>query len=132
MPYRFRFTLGQLMGFIALSALFIAAALFSNQGRHTFFVLLLAAIGCAGLGVFFYNRRLSGWMWVVIAGYGGPTLLGAVGGLLMLLLPSPLTGNTISTINLILNGVGSLLLVVGFAMTFRNIRRRLAICENTQ
>ena len=72
MPYRFRFSIGQVMGVIALSALLMANAIFVTQGNFTFYIVLVAAILFAGLGVLLYNRRLSRWMWVWIAGQSGP------------------------------------------------------------
>ena len=75
MHYRFRFSIGQVMGVIALSALLMANAIFISQGNFTFYTVLIAAILFAGLGVLLYNRRLSRWMWVWIAGQSGPLLV---------------------------------------------------------
>ena len=44
MPYRFRFSIGQVMGVIALSALLMANAIFITQGNFTFYSVLVAAI----------------------------------------------------------------------------------------
>ena len=126
MHYRFRFSIGQLMGLIALSALLIANAVFVSQGNFTFHTVLIAAILFAGIAVLFYNRRLSQWMWVWIAGQSGPLLVMPVGSLL-----SPQFSNyAFVAIQMSLYLVCSLLTVVGFAMTFRDIRRKLAIYEN--
>jgi hypothetical protein len=46
-----------------------------SQGNFTFYTVLFVAILFAGIGVLLYNRRLSRWMWVWIAGYAGPLLL---------------------------------------------------------
>jgi hypothetical protein len=75
MPYRFRFSLGQLMGVIAVSALLTANAIFISRGNLAFYSLIAAGLSSAGLGVLFFNRRLSGWIWVWIAGQSGPLLL---------------------------------------------------------
>jgi hypothetical protein len=75
MPYRFRFSIGQLMGLIAVSALLTANAMFVSQGNFTFYSLIAAAMRCAGVGVLLFNRGLSRWMWVWIAGEAGPLFL---------------------------------------------------------
>ena len=49
MPYRLRFSIGQVMGLIALSALLMANAIFISQGNFTFYTVLIAAILVAGL-----------------------------------------------------------------------------------
>lgn len=126
MPYEFRFSIGQVMGLIAISALLMANAIFMNQGHFGFHALLVAAILVAGLAVLLYNRRLSRWIWVWIAGQSGPLLLMTLQWLL-----SPLYANYNSVaIQMSLYLVCSLLTVVGFAMTFRDIRRKLASHEN--
>ena len=126
MRYRFRFSIGQVMGVIALSALLMANALFMNHGHFGFHALLVAAILVAGLAVLLYNRRLSRWMWVWIAGQSGPLLVMTLQWLL-----SPLYANyNYVAIHISLYLVCSLFTVVGFAMTFRDIRRKLAIYEN--
>jgi hypothetical protein len=123
MPHRLRFSIGQVMGLIALSSLLMANAIFVTQSSLTFYMVLLCAILFAGLGVLFYNRRLSPWMWVWIAGQSCELLLMTVRELL-----SPLFSHYIA-IEMSLFLVCSLLSVVGFAMTFRDIRRKLAIYE---
>ena len=131
MPYRFRFSLGQLMGFIAVSALLTANAIFISRGNFTFLSLIGAGLSCAGLGVLFYNRRLSGWIWVWIAGQAGPLLWWAGQAMAFVLLPSPYySNNTYLAIQTTLSLVCSLLTLLGFAMTLRDIRRRLAIYED--
>ena len=131
MPYRFRFSLGQLMGFIAISALLTANAIFSSQGNFAFNFLISAGLLCAGLSVLFYNRRLSGWIWVWIAGQAGPLLEWGGQAMASVLLPSPqYSSTTYLAINATLNLVWSLLTLLGFAMTLRDIRRRLAIYED--
>jgi hypothetical protein len=126
MPYRFRLSIGQVMGLIALSALIMANAIFVTQGSFTFYTVLSAALLFAGLGVLLYNRRLSRWMSFWIAGQSGPLLVMIVGALLS----SLFSNYTFVAIQMSLYLVCSLLNVVGFAMTFRDIRRRLAVCEN--
>ncbi len=131
MPYRFRFSLGQLMGVIALSALLTANAIFISRGNFKFLFLISAGLSCAGIGVLFYNRRLSGWIWVWIVGQAGPLLLWGFQVLASVLLPSPnYPNNTFLAIELTLNLACSFLTLFGFAMTLRDIRRRLAIYEN--
>jgi hypothetical protein len=126
MHYRFRFSIGQLMGLIALSALLIANGVFMSQGNFAFHTVLVAAILFAGIAVLLYNRRLSRWMWVWIAGQSGPLLMFVLPWLL-----GPLvSGYNGAAISLNLDLGCSLLTVVGFAMTFRDIRRKLAIYEN--
>jgi hypothetical protein len=133
MPHRFHFSLGQLMGFIALSALLTANAIFISRGNLTFYSLIAAGLSCAFLAVLFYNRRLSGWIWVWIAGQAGPLLWWAGQATTFVLLPSPqYSNNTYIAIQLTLNLVFSLLTLLGFAMTFRDIRRRLAIHCDTK
>ena len=130
MPYRFRFSLGQLMGVIAVSALLTANAIFISRGNFTFFWLISAGLSCAGLGVLFYNRRLSGWIWVWIAGHAGPLLWWAGQAMAFVLLPSPLySNNTYIAVQITLSLVCSFATLLGFAMTLRDIRRRLAIYE---
>jgi hypothetical protein len=122
----FRFSIGQVMGLIALSALVLANAIFVTQGNFTFYTVLIAAILFAGLGVLVYNRRLSRWIWVWIAGESGPLLVITLQQLLGLLFSNYTSVAIIMSLNL----VCSLLTVVGFAMTFRDIRRKLGIYEN--
>jgi hypothetical protein len=131
MPYRFRFSLGQLMGVIAVSALLTANAIFISRGNFTMLSLINAGLLCAGLGVLFYNRRLSGWIWVWIAAQSGPLLQWAGQAMAFVLLPSPqYSNNTYLAIQTTLSLVCSLLTLLGFAMTLRDIRRRLAIYED--
>jgi hypothetical protein len=131
MAYRFRFTLGQLMGFIAISALLTANAIFISRGNFTFLSLISAALSCVWLGVLFSNRRLSGWIWVWIAGYTAPLLWWGGQALAFVLLPSPYySHNAFLAIQTTLSLRCSLLGLLGFAMTFRDIRHRLAIYED--
>ncbi len=132
MPYRFRFSLGQLMAFIAISALLTANTIFISRGSFTFFSLISAGLSCAFLGVLFYNRRLSGWIWVWIAGQAGPLLWWAAQAM-ALLLPAPLySNNSYVAIQLTLGLAFSLVTLLGVAMTLRDIRRRLAIHDDTE
>ena len=131
MPYRFRFSLGQLMGDIAISALLTANPIFISRGNFTFTSLISAGLSCAGLGVLFYNRRLSGWIWVWIAGQAGPLLWLAGEAMAFVLQSSSYYSNsTYLAIPITLSLVCSLLNLLGFAMTLRDIRRRLAIYED--
>ena len=132
MPFRFRFSLGQLMGLIAVSALLTANAIFISRGNFAFIALSGVVLSCAGMGVLFYNRRLSGWIWVWMAGLAGPLLWWAGQAMIaFVLLPSSqYSTNTYLATNTTLNVVCSLLTLFGFAMTLRDIRRRLAIYED--
>jgi hypothetical protein len=129
MPYRFRFSLGQLMGLVALSALLTANAMFVSQGNFTFYSLIAAVMRCAGVGVLLFNRGLSRWMWVWIAGEAGPLFTMAIRALAFMLLTF---NDGLNQVALQTTGglVCSLLTIMGFAMTLRDIRRKLAIYEN--
>ena len=132
MPYRFRFSLGQLMGVIALSALLTANAIFISRGNFTFFSLIGAALTCAWIGVLFYNRRLSGWIWVWIAGLAGGPLWLAGSALILMLRRSPYySNNYFQAIQATMGLVCSLVSLLGFAMTLRDIRRSLATCNGS-
>jgi hypothetical protein len=126
MPSGFRFSIGQVMGLIAFSALVMANAVFVAQRDFTFYSVLSAAMQLAGLGVLYYNRRLSRWIWVWIAGESGPLLMIAV----QALLTPRFSSDTFLTIYMSLYLGCSLLTLVGFAMTLRELRRRLALYEN--
>ena len=89
MPLRLRFSIGQLMGLIALSALLTANAIFISRGNFMLYSLTGAVLSCVSLGVLLYNRRLSGWIWVWIAGQTGPLLWWAGQAMAFVLLPSP-------------------------------------------
>jgi hypothetical protein len=132
MSHRFRFSLGQLMGLIALSALLTANAILVSRGNFAFLSLMNLGLSCAGLGVLFHNRRISRWIWVWIAGQALP-FLPLAGGVLafVLLRPWPyFVNNTFQAIQTTLGLGSSLLTLLGFAMTLRDIRRRLAISGN--
>jgi hypothetical protein len=131
MRYRFRFSIVQVMGLIALSALIMANAIFMGQGNFAFNAVINAAIAVAGLGVLLSNRRLSQWTWVWIAGQSEALLLMIVPVLLgPLYTGSFASGYASAAIILSLGLICSLLTIVGFAMTLRDIRRKLAIYEN--
>src|SRR5580704_6881227 len=131
MPYRFRFSLGQLMGFIALSALLTANAISISRGNFMFYSLIGTALSCAGVGVLFYNRRLSGWIWVWIAGHAGPLLWWAGQAVVFVLLSSSqYPYNTFLATQTTVTLGCSILAVLGLAMTFRDIRRTLAMYEH--
>jgi hypothetical protein len=127
--YWFRFTLGQVMVLIAVSAFFLAAAIFSSRGQYFNLALLHAIVGCVGLGVFLYNRRLSKWMWAVIVGYVGPTPLDFTVQLFTNL-TSQNSYNLYLIINTIEHTLFSIIFVAGIAMTFRDIRERFANAES--
>jgi hypothetical protein len=130
-PYRFRFSLGQLMRVIAVSAVLTANVIFISRGNITFFSLIYAGLSCAGLGVLIYHRRLSGWIWVWIGGQSGALLWWAGQAIAFVLLSSPqYSNNTYLALHTTLSLVCSLLTLLGFAMTLRDIRRRLAIHED--
>jgi hypothetical protein len=130
MPYRFRFSLGQLVGVIALPALLTANAIVISRGNFAFLSLISAGLSCMGLGVLFYNRQLSGWIWVWSAAQAGPLLWFAGDALVFVLRPSPYySNNSYIAIQITLGFVCSLLALLGFAMTLRDIHRRPAIYE---
>jgi hypothetical protein len=132
MPFRFRFSLGQLMGVIALAALLAANAIFISRRNFMFFSLFSLALSCAGLGVLFYHRRLSGWIWVWIAGQAGP-LLWLAGSAVVFVLRQSLfdsSNNAYQAIQITMDLVCSLISLLGIAMTLRDIRRRLAMYED--
>jgi hypothetical protein len=126
MHFRFRFSIGQAMGLIAVSALVIANAIFVNQGSFTFHAVLVSGILLAGIGVLLYNRRLSRWMWIWIAGQTGSFLVMPLQAFLSRLF----FDYNFVAITLSLYPVCSVVTVVGIAMTLRDIRRKLAIHEN--
>ena len=128
-PHKIRYNLGQLMVFIAFTAVFLTASIASCKGFYTYWTVIYAVIGCCGIGVFFYNVRLSRWMWLVILGYALQWLADFTRNLAVSFLPSP-PSNIQRTFQFIMQGIGSLLFVIGFALTFREIRRRLAISGN--
>jgi hypothetical protein len=129
---RFRFTLGHLMVLIAFSALLMANAVFVSQRGFSFYNFIYFIIQCVIVGILFYNRRLSRWIWVLIAAHAGLPLLSIAHALLV-----PFGFDyaryqfALLAIQTTLYLAGSLLTVLGLAMTFRDIRRRLAIYEDT-
>ena len=133
MPASFRFTLGQLMGLVAIVALLMANASFITHGNYRFTSLISTAIECAVLGVLIYHRRLSAWIWVSIIGQGGQLLWLLMATLQGVLLSSPLySDNIFLAIQLTVSLLASLLFVLGFAMTLQDLGRRLAIYENAE
>jgi hypothetical protein len=126
MPYQFRFSIGQLMGLIALSALVMTNAIFVSRGSLTSYTLIAVVADLAGLAVLLYNRRLSRWIWVWIAGQSAPLLL----MLVQALLRSLFSNYGFLAIQTSFYLFCSFLTVVGLAMTFRDIRRKLAVYEN--
>jgi hypothetical protein len=129
-PSRFRFTLGQLMAFIAVSAVFLAAATYSIAGNHNFLIALSYFISFALFGVLLYNIRLSGWMWVAIVGEIGRPLFFIAVSLGATTWPGAVSGTMLVTVHLFVNNVFSLVFIVGLAMTFRDVRRRLTSRED--
>jgi hypothetical protein len=110
--YHFRFTLGQWQCVVAVLAVCFAALAFELAGQYGYLMARSYGVFIAGVGVLLYNVRLSRWMWVVIAGYAGPLLLGML---------VPLASMQIAF---------SLLYVLGLAVTLRDVRRGLEGCEN--
>lgn len=124
-----RFTLRQLMIVIAVSAVYFAAMTFGIAGEYMYLVVFSYAVTLAGAGVLLYNVRLSGWMWVALAGYVGPVLIGILMNVARATTPFSLDGRVLVTVHLALNGVFSLVFIVGLASTFRDITRRLTSRE---
>jgi hypothetical protein len=128
-PSGFRFTLGQLMGVVAVSAVFLAVTTLSISGHHTSLFVISFSISLAGIAVFLQNVRLSRWIWVALAGYAGPLLLTMILNLASAMWPSSLHGDLIVTLHLAPRTLFSFLFVAGMAMAFRDVRRRLASRE---
>ena len=126
MPSRFRISIGQVMGLIALSALLMANIIFASQGNFTFYSVLSAAILLAGVVVLLYNRRLSGWIWLWIAGESVPLIM----LILQALLSSLFSNQTFLAIFMSVYIGSSVFTVVGFGMTLRDLRQRLAGYED--
>ena len=66
MPHRLRFSIGQLMGVIALSALLTANAVFISRGSFWFIALSGVVLSCAAVGVLFSrgestSARVPAW-----------------------------------------------------------------------
>jgi hypothetical protein len=109
---RFRFTLGQWQGFVAVLAVCLAAVAFEVRGEYGFVTALSYGASIASMGVLLFNVRLSPWIWVMLAGSVAPRLLFMLTHLASL-------------------GIAcSLLYVLGLAMMFRDMRRRLEGREN--
>ncbi len=142
-PHWFRFTLNQLMVVTAVFALLMAAAVSDKfdaaTGTYSSFAdpryLLSTAVRFAGAGVCLYNLRLSRGMWLVLAGYLGPWLVGiAINMTIAIWYSAP---NTPFPTNVARMGwaaiqVLHLIFVLGLALTFRDIRRRLSNFEVPQ
>lgn len=124
-----RFTLRQLMIVVAVSAVYFAAMTSSLAGHYTYLFIISYATTLAGAGVLLFNVRLSGWMWVALAGFVGPMLLGILMSVAQATTPISLNGHILVTVHVALNCVCSLVFVVGLAETFRDIRRRLTSRE---
>jgi hypothetical protein len=129
-PYGFRFTLGQLMGVIAVTAVFLAATIFSINGQNIYLALLYHIIALSAIGVFLYNIRLSRWMWIVIVGYAGPIFWGIIMSVMYAVWPALIPDAFMMTASFTPKSVFSLLFVVGLAMTFQDVRRTLTSREN--
>lgn len=124
-PSRPRSMTGRLMAVVAVSGVFLAALAYSLTGEHLIILTSSYLLSYAGVLVLLYNFRLSGWLWVAAVGYAGPPLFGLALSIASTMWPS-LPGVTIVAVHFFLNGTFSLLFVVGLAMAFRDIRRRLA------
>ena len=142
-PHEFRFTIGQWMAAIAFFAVLTAAAISERQitgsGAFSMFsdprYLLATAIRFAGVGVCLYNLPLSRGMWLVIAGYLGPWLVGIATGLLIAgwySAPNNLYPVLVARVGWAVSLLFSLVFVAGLAVTFRDIRRRLSNLEGFQ
>jgi hypothetical protein len=105
--YRFRFTIRQWMWVVGILAVCFAAMASEVAGQYELLRVLSYGIAIAAVGVLLYNVRLSSWMWVAIAGFAIPLILGTL---------VPLASLSIAS---------SLLYVLGLGMTFRDVRRRL-------
>jgi hypothetical protein len=139
----FRFTLNQLMAVIAFFAVLMAAAISERHitapGSLSTFAdpkyWLTTAVRFAGAGVCLYNLRLSWWMWLVLAGYIGPWLVGIATGLTIVVWNSAPNASfpvSVARVSWAANLVLQLVFVVGLAAAFRDIRRRIPDLEGPQ
>jgi hypothetical protein len=128
----FRFTLGQSVAATAVIAILVSAALAEGRYDPPFTdprFLLSTAVLPAGAGVCLYNLRLSRGMWLVLAGYVGPWVVGWATHLTFAVRSSALDSDFIAWVGRVgwlANEVLSLVFVAGLAVTFRDIRRQLA------
>jgi hypothetical protein len=142
-PHWFRFTLNQLMAAIAFFAILMAAAISERHitapGTLSAFAepryWLMTAVRFTGVGVCLYNLRLSRWMWLVLAGYIGPWLVGIATGLTIVVwysAPNASFPVNVARVSWAASLVLHLVFVVGLAATFRDIGRRLSNLEGPQ
>lgn len=122
---RFRFTLGQLMIVIAVSAVLFAATGLSLEGQHVPIGILSHLVGLAGLAVLLYYVRLSPWMWLALAGGFGSRSSHLVFSLAGSLLMSRYGPAVMITTQLASGAAFTLIFFVGLAMTFRDVGRRM-------
>src|SRR4051812_34785808 len=72
---RFRFTLLQWQGGVAVLAICLAAIAFEASEEHGYVMALSYAVSLAGVAVFFHHARLSPWMWIAFAGTTGSFIM---------------------------------------------------------
>lgn len=132
-PGGFRFTLGQAMAVTAIVAVLLAAALadpFGSSFSAMFWVS--TAVHLAGAGVCVYNLRVSRGIWLVLVGYLGQWITESAMRLVLAVWPSLFNSSAISNVvrvTWVANTTFSLVFVAGLAVTFRDLRRRLATSE---
>ena len=87
--------------------------------------IISVVVSLAGVAVLLYNIRLSRWMWVAVAGYAVPLFVGIIPNLVSVMSPSPLSFDMIMTLTMGSGNLFRVLFVLGMAMTFHDVRRRL-------
>jgi len=116
----------------AVIALLISAALAEGRYDPPFTdprFLLSSVVLVAGAGVCLYNLQLSRGMWLVLIGYIGPWVVRWATELTFAVRSPALNSDFIARVyrvGWLANTVLSLVLVAGLAVTFRDIRGRLA------
>jgi hypothetical protein len=116
-----RFSLGDLMIFIALGAIY--AAPYLDGPYRLAYNIPAFVVGCLGLAVLVAHRRLSPWMWVIVVGLVSDSLFHLGRQVARSDPPGPL-GSVIE------GSLGSLFYVLGLGMTLRDVRRRLEALED--
>lgn len=119
---RYRVSLGELAVYIALVAVYQALMNSRGPSELTGYYLVHGLLGCGTIAVLYFNRRLSGWAWLVLACWFVEPIKRLVlrSGLLAgVHLPPELAFMLPSLLASTLHGVGLFLV-------FRDIRRRLA------
>ena len=124
-PPRPRFSLGALMGFVALVGVYLAGELRGVIGQpgsisQVYFTLL----SCGWLAIYFFYRGVSPWTWVIIASILIQPLI-KLGGLEdWTVLSFPAQGGP-GLAAMLIGSSPSLVYMLGIAMLLRDVHRRL-------